>query len=128
MDTTRRRILLLDNDHDPLAFTKSKSSYIEEKLQNRSASNQWKTEWNYDRKNFSNELLLGMPDDDAVQVIKMSHNSFTRLDLMRARSLLKLFLNHNQISQLVVSSAHYPSLKELYLINNGIVTLDFSVL
>lgn len=97
---------------------------MDKKLQSRKATSTLSTEWNYDRKNYSNDLLLGMKEDNTVQSIKMSYNSFTKLDLMRAVSLLKLHLNFNKIPEPAASEANYPVLQELSLAGNNIVELN----
>lgn len=111
IDLDRRCVLLLDNDRDRATFVKCKEAYVQERLQSRNMSNQWKTEWNYEKKNFQDELLLGMPDDDAVECVKMSFNAFTRLDILRTVALKKLHLNHNKICKPMVTDNHYPNLQ-----------------
>jgi Leucine-rich repeat (LRR) protein len=57
----------------------------------------------------------------------MSFNKFTRVDVLRSRSLKKLYLNNNCIKKLKVGS-NYPALVELSLINNLLEVLDFTAL
>jgi Leucine-rich repeat (LRR) protein len=57
----------------------------------------------------------------------MNYNKFTRVDVLRSRSLKKLYLNNNCIKQLKISN-NYPALVELSLINNLLEVLDFTAL
>jgi Leucine-rich repeat (LRR) protein len=68
-----------------------------------------------------------MPKDNTVQKILMGWNNFTRADFMRSKSLEKLELMHNKISELKILN-NYPSLLKLDIRNNQIETLDFTVL
>lgn len=69
-----------------------------------------------------------MPDDNLVESIRMNFNLFTRLDIIRSRTLQRLYLNHNKIQKPVATEANYQSLVELSIANNGIQVLDLTVL
>lgn len=71
--------------------------------------------------------MEGLPNDNMVQIIRLSHNNFEKADFLRSKSLKELYLNHNLIKELEIKG-NYPSLQKLDLVGNQIARLDFSKL
>lgn len=125
VDLESRTGLILDFERDYLRFQDARDRYLNNS--NVKSNKRWMFDWNYENQNFDDALLEGLREDNVVEIMKVSGNNFTRINLFRSRSLERLFINHNKIESLA-ADGNYPALLELSLIGNGLEVIDFTVL